>query len=140
MFFWIERAGCESLSGWERGRCSFCQLSRPASALLGPALARHLRCNCLFGTQELQVTSGLWGCLVLLAIVTSLHKANKKPCCTSRVTCCGLPSGKQWAVTAWLTHESTPCSSMPFGVIRDGRNHSECALASFPLPYMYTPP
>lgn len=43
--------------------------------------------------------------MVSLVIVASLHKANTKPCCTSTITCCGLPRGKGVGPTARLMQE-----------------------------------
>lgn len=136
LFFWFERPGCNSLSGGKRARC-FCQFSSPA-----PAAARHLHCNSLYATQELQVTSDSRRHLLSLVIVTSLHEANKNTCCTSTITCCGLPRGKGVGSMAQLMQESALCYSMllcAFWVLRDMQNVSHSTLASFPLSYVYTP-
>lgn len=136
LFFWFERSGCDSLSGGKSSRC-FCQFSGPA-----PAAARQLHCNCLYTTPELQVTSDSRRHLLSLVIVTSLHKANKNTCCTSTITCCGLPRGKGVGSTTQLMQESALCNSMllcAFWVVRDMQNISDSILASFPLSYVYTP-
>lgn len=118
-FFWFERPGCDSLNGGTRGRCS-CLFSSSA-----PALARQLHCNCLYVTQELQVTSDSRRHLLSLVIVTSLHKANKNTRCTSTITCCGLPRGKGVGSMAQLMQECSVLLHAALCLLGD-LGHAKC--------------